>query len=211
MKKIFFLIFSIFIVLPIQAKTEIDKAFIKRDVNVSKKFTLYSPDIYDNKQIREEQVFDGFDCDGQNLSPKLVWKNIPEGTKSFAITMYNKDAKTGSGWWHWVIYNIPNDTNSIEDNASRNKKFMPKGSIEGVNDYGEYGYGGVCPPIGVKQKFIITIYALNIEKIDLPKKASAAMIGLYLNDYKIGTATISAFYKREGDSKIFILNKNNNK
>ncbi|MDD2839737.1 MAG: YbhB/YbcL family Raf kinase inhibitor-like protein [Rickettsiales bacterium] len=212
MKKIFFLILYILLISPLNAKTEIDKAFKKRDSNelADKTFVLYSPDIYKNQQIREDQVFNGFDCNGQNISPKLVWRNAPIETKSFAITMFNKDAKTDSGWWHWIVYNIPANVNEIEEEASTKKKLLPKGAIQGINDYGMKQYGGVCPPKGEKYNYVITIYALNIEKLNLPKNPTPAMIRLSLNDYKIGTSTIHAFYKRYDENEQS-LNKQNKK
>lgn len=180
----------------LDAKTEVDKAFRKRVQGPVSSFTLYSPDIYKNTQIREEQVFNGFGCDGDNISPKLVWKNAPVGTKSFAITMYDPDAKTGSGWWHWIVYNIPANITSLEDDASEDKKLLPRGAIQGLNDYGVKGYGGVCPPAGSRHDYIITLYALDVKELNLPKNVMPAMVGYYLNKYKISTATIHAFYDR---------------
>lgn len=205
---------------PLNAKTEIDKAFKKRSSNelIDKTFSLYSPDVYRDQQIRETQVFNGFDCDGQNISPRLIWKNAPSDTKSFAITMFDKDAKTGSGWWHWIVYNIPANIDEIREGAGDNKKLLPKGVKHGINDYGMNNYGGVCPPKGEKHNYVITVYALDIEKLDLPKKSTPAMVNLYLNEYKIQTASIKAFYNRYDEKKQVkeykikkvILNKNNN-
>lgn len=221
MKKIFFLVLYLLLISPLNAKTEIDKAFKKRNSDKlnNKTFSLYSPDIYKDQQIREEQVFNGFDCNGQNISPKLIWQNAPSNTKSFAITMFDKDAKTGSGWWHWIVYDIPENLNKINEGVSGNKKLLPKGIKEGINDYGMYQYGGVCPPKGEKHSYVITIYALNVEKLDLLKNSTPAMVNLYLNKYKIKTATINAFYNRNGEKKQVkeykikkvILNKNSNK
>lgn len=196
MRRFILFIFFSFVAFQLNAKTEIDKAFRKRTKSPITKFILYSPDIYDNKQIREEQVFNGFGCNGKNISPKLVWRNPPKNTKSFAITMYNKDTKSESGWWHWVIYNIPAKTTLIETGASEAKKLMPKGAIQVLNDYGFKGYGGVCPPQGSKHNYIITIYALNVEELNLPKDVMPSMVSYYLNEHKIATATIKAFYKR---------------
>lgn len=199
MKKL--LLISLFFLFTFQlnAKTEVDKAFIKRTKSAVNKFILYSPDIYDNRQIIEDQVFNGFGCEGKNISPKLIWKNAPADTESFAITMYDKDAKTGSGWWHWIVYNIPANVTLLETGASEIKKLMPKGSIQSLNDYGIKKYGGVCPPAGSKHEYIITLYALNVEKLDLPKNVMPAMVGYYLNEHKIASTTIKAFYKRNAD------------
>lgn len=207
MKKIFFLFFYFVLCLSLNAKTEIDKAFQGRSRDdLKKKFTLYSPDMVNNQQVREEQFFNGFGCDGENISPKLVWAYAPKNTKSFAITIFDKDAKTGSGWWHWIVYNIPADINSVENGASNHEKIMPKGAIETINDYGTSGYGGVCVLNNEKHNYVITIYALNVDKLDLPKKATPAMVRYYINQHKIATATINVFYGKE-IKKVFNTNK----
>ena len=199
MKRLGLLFLFLIFCFQLNAKTEIDKAFKKRTKNVVNGFVLYSPDIYENRQIREDQVFDGFGCNGKNISPKILWRNAPENAKSFAITMYDKDARTGSGWWHWIVYNIPSNVNLLETGASENKKLMPKGVVQGLNDYGIKGYGGVCPPAGSKHNYVITIYALNVENLKLSKNATPAMVGYYLNRHKIASTTIKAFYKRNAD------------
>lgn len=199
MKKIFLLsvILSMFFLTPLSAKTEVDKAFKKRTKSTGNAFTLYSPDIYNGKEIQKEQVFNGFGCKGKNISPKLVWKNAPKSTKSFAITMFDKDAETASGWWHWVVYDISANIALIEDGASEDKKLFPKGAIQATNDYGEKGFGGVCQTNEKKHNYIITLYALDVEKLDLPKNATPAMINYFLNLHKISTAKIQAFYTQK--------------
>ena len=82
----------------------------------AKGLTLKSGDMIG--QISMNQVFNGFGCTGKNISPQLEWNNAPKGTKSFAITIYDPDAPTGSGWWHWVVFDISKDTNQILSNAS---------------------------------------------------------------------------------------------
>ncbi|MEO7338258.1 MAG: YbhB/YbcL family Raf kinase inhibitor-like protein, partial [Caldimonas sp.] len=70
-------------------------------------FTLSSPTIKPDSMLSEAQVFNGFGCTGKNISPALAWSGAPSGTKSYALTVYDPDAPTGSGWWHWVVYNMP--------------------------------------------------------------------------------------------------------
>ena len=207
MKKIFILFFYFALCLSLNAKNEIDKAFQGRSQgDLKKKFTLYSSDMINNQQVREEQFFNGFGCDGKNISPKLVWTNTPKNAKSFAITIFDKDAKTGSGWWHWIVYNILTDVNLIENGASNHKKIMPKDAVETINDYGTKGYGGVCVLDNEKHNYVITIYALDVDKLDLPKKATPAVVRYYINQHKIATATINAFYGKE-TKKVFNTNK----
>ncbi len=200
---IFFLLFSI----NLEAKTEIDKAFIKRTGNIkNQKFLAYSPDIYEGREIRNNQVYNKYGCRGNNISPQITWKNEPKNTKSFAITMYTKDANSGSGWWHWIIYNIPNNINFLLAGASNNKSLLPKGAVQGMNDYGENQYGGVCPPLNNKYDYTITVYALDVEELDLPKNSTPAMVVLNLNNHKIATTQIKSSYTGVDESTLFINN-----
>ena len=188
----------------VYAKTEIDKAFITRGNDSQGVFRLHSPDIIANRQISEAQVYDKFGCNGKNLPPRLAWKSVPKGTKSFAITIYDKDGITGSGWWHWIVYNIPATTNNLDVGSGDNRKFFPDGAVQAVNDYGLKKYSGMCPPDSAKHNYIVTIYALDIENLKIPRNATPAMASLYINQHKIKTATINAFYKKD----VGKLNKN---
>jgi len=94
-----------------------------------------------------EEIANVFGCEGGNISPSLSWSGAPADTKSFAITVYDPDAPTGSGFWHWVVFNIPSSTTSIpKDAGNEKKKLMPKGVIQSRTDFGTDGYGGPCPP-----------------------------------------------------------------
>jgi Raf kinase inhibitor-like YbhB/YbcL family protein len=205
MKKMIFLtiIFSYFLT-NVSAKLEIDKAFITRERRTKDGqgvFTIYSPDIPINKMVKKEQLFTEFDCNGKNIRPKFIWNNPIKETKSFALTIFDKDADTGSGWWNWVIYNIPNDVNELGN-------VLPKNAVEVINDYGYVGYGGPCILDNkLKHNYVITLYALNIEKIDLDKDSTPAMVNLYLNKYKIKTATLSFYYEKPKISKENVKNK----
>src|ERR1700693_2692613 len=112
-------------------------------------FKLTAPDLASNGRITLPHVFNGMRCNGQNISPALQWSNPPAGTKSFAVTMYDPDAPTGSGWWHWVMYNNPAPTTTLPDGAG-NGKNAPSGSTQGMTDFGNKEYGGPCPPGGEK-------------------------------------------------------------
>src|SRR6202046_3637913 len=93
--------------------------------------TLTSADIAEGATIANEQVFKGFGCSGGNLSPALNWSGAPAATKSFAVSIYDPDAPTGSGWWHWVVFNIPAATTSLPKGAGDTaKKLMPEGGIQ---------------------------------------------------------------------------------
>jgi len=162
-------------------------------------FTLESAEVKLNSTIPEAQVFKGFGCDGGNVSPSLTWKNAPAGTKSFAVTVYDPDAPTGSGWWHWVVFNIPADVASLPKGVGNPASGQtPKGAVQSKTDFGKTGYGGPCPPKGDKpHRYIFTVYALKVDKIDADENASAAMVGFMLNTNKIEKASFTATYGRK--------------
>ena len=159
-------------------------------------FTLKSKDL--NGQVTTQQVLNGFGCTGQNLSPQLSWENAPAETKSFAITIHDKDAPTGSGWWHWVVFNIPTNTNELKQGAGDpSKNLLPKGAIQGMTDFGQPGYGGPCPPQGDQpHQYLITIYALKTDNLGLDAKASPALVGFYLHNNTIAKSSIVTYYQR---------------
>ena len=161
-------------------------------------FTLSSPTIKPGSTLTQAQVFNGFGCSGQNISPALKWSGAPAGTKSFAVTLYDPDAPTGSGWWHWVVINLPADTAGLAEGAgTADGKALPAGAQQGRTDFGAPGFGGACPPQGDKpHRYIFTVYALKTDKIDVPADATAALIGFMLNANKLGTATFTAKYGR---------------
>ena len=159
-------------------------------------FTLTSTDIKPGAQIGMAQVYSGMGCGGGNQSPALQWSGAPSGTKSFAITMYDPDAPTGSGWWHWLVYNIPANVTSLPTGAGDPKKnLLPAGAMQGNTDFGAPGYGGPCPPKGSKpHHYIVTVFALDVEKLDVPPTVTAAVVGFNLNAHKLETAVLTAIY-----------------
>lgn len=157
-------------------------------------FTLTSDDVGGQLSIKQE--FNGFGCSGKNISPSLTWRDAPQETKSFAITMYDPDAPTGSGWWHWVVFNIPKSATSIVSNASA-LKVLPKGSVESVTNYGVSGFGGACPPKGDKaHRYVITLYALDVDKLDLDQSVNPAVVGFNLHAHTIQKSSIISYYSR---------------
>ncbi len=161
-------------------------------------FQLNSSDIAKDEFIAKDHVFNSFGCDGENISPQLSWKNPPEGTKSFALTVYDPDAPTGSGWWHWVVLNIPKHHDNLARGFGDKEEFRLKNDITQIkNDYGTYTYGGPCPPKGDKpHRYIFTIHALKTSKIMLNRSDSAAKAGFMINANSIGTASFSAKFGR---------------
>ena len=159
-------------------------------------FTLKSDDL--EGQLTEYQVFSGFGCSGKNISPSLQWIHPPADTKSFAVTVYDPDAPTGSGWWHWIIFNIPADVGGLQPDAGRIEKHLaPAGSIQSVTDFGKPGFGGACPPQGDKaHRYIFTVYALRVPKLELDEHARPALVGFMLNRNAIAKASLIAYYRR---------------
>jgi hypothetical protein len=158
-------------------------------------FTLSSTDVTGGA-FKPAQIADTFGCTGGNVSPHLAWRNAPEGTKSFVVTIYDPDAPTGSGFWHWVVANVPASVTSIPTGASRTGA-MPTGAIETRTDFGTTGYGGPCPPAGdAPHRYVFTVHALNVEKIDVAADNPAALVGFMTHMTEIGRATFTARYGR---------------
>ena len=161
-----------------------------------KTFTLTSKSV--GGQATKLQEFNGFGCSGDNSSPQLSWANAPEGTKSFAVTMYDPDAPTGSGFWHWVVFDIPANVNELVQNAGNVAlNLAPKGAIQSTTDYGVKGFGGPCPPEGHGyHEYIITVFALKTDKLGLTETINPAIVGFNLWNQTLAKASIVMYYKR---------------
>lgn len=162
-------------------------------------FTLSSTDLNPNKPIDDQFVYSGFGCTGKNLSPALQWSNPPAGTKSFALLVHDPDAPTGgAGWWHWLVLNLPAETRRIAQGAgSADGKTLAAGVVQLSTDFGAPGWGGPCPPIGDKaHRYIFTLYALKVDKLDLDASAKSALAGYMVNANAIGKASFTATYGR---------------
>jgi Raf kinase inhibitor-like YbhB/YbcL family protein len=160
-------------------------------------FTLTIPGLKAGDTLPNAYVFNNFGCTGENKSPALQWQNAPEGTKSFAVTVYDPDAPTGSGWWHWTVVNLPASLTALPENASMGDKLLPEGALQGRTDYAMTSYGGPCPPVGDKpHRYIFKIHALKVDKIDVPTEAPGAMIGYFLGVNALATAEVTYYYGR---------------
>lgn len=147
-------------------------------------FALTSPDVAEGASIKPAQYWNNFGCTGENLRPALHWANAPDGTKSFAVTFYDRDAPTGSGLWHWVVYNIPASATGVDG------KSLPAGAIEGNTDLGQPGFFGPCPPVGRKHTYVYTVHALKTAKLEVPAGATAPLTGFFIYQNTIATATL---------------------
>jgi len=155
-------------------------------------FALASGDIRPGATIADEQVYNGFGYSGANVSPELHWSGAPGGTKSFALTVYDPDAPTGSGFWHWVVFNIPLDATSLPKGAGDPKSdAAPKGAVQSRTDFGVPGYGGPCPPEGdAPHHYHFTIFAVDTPKLDGDQNNSAAFVGFQLHFHTLAKAEL---------------------
>ena len=161
-------------------------------------FRLSSPEIKAGSLIDKKFEFNGFGCTGENKSPALQWKDAPKETKSFAITVYDPDAPTGSGWWHWSVINIPASITELKSNAGAlGGANLPQGAAHVRIDYGVAAWGGVCPPAGDKaHRYIFTVHALKVEKIEIPSDATAALAGFMIHAHTLKKTSFTAKYGR---------------
>jgi Raf kinase inhibitor-like YbhB/YbcL family protein len=153
-------------------------------------FKLESSDIHDGVQLGDEQVQNGSGCQGRDVSPALSWSGAPASTKSFAVTVFDPDAPTGSGWWHWTMVNIPKDvTRLARDAGNRDGTKVPPGAVQGRTDFGNPGFGGACPPNGT-HRYYFKVWALDIDKLPIDQESSGALVGGTLNAHAIATAEL---------------------
>ncbi|VEB95382.1 putative kinase inhibitor [Cedecea lapagei] len=159
-------------------------------------FQVKSSEIKTGMPLAKAQVFEGFGCSGGNQSPELSWSGAPKGTKSFAVTAYDPDAPTGSGWWHWTVVNIPASVTSLADDAgNKDGTKLPAGAVQGRNDYGYAGFGGACPPKGDQpHHYHFKVWALKTDKLPIDANASGALVGYMLTANKIATAEVVPIY-----------------
>ena len=139
----------------------------------------------------------GFGCVGGNISPHLKWSGAPAGTKSFAVTCYDPDAPTGSGFWHWLVVNIPANVSELALGAGSAGGKLPAGSLQTRTDYGTAGYGGPCPPEGDHpHRYLFTVFAVGVDKLPVTADTSAAVVGFNLHFNTLAKAAIMGLFKR---------------
>jgi Raf kinase inhibitor-like YbhB/YbcL family protein len=159
-------------------------------------FILSSTDVKSGSPMAKAQLLAG--CKGQNISPALAWSGEPAGTQSFAITMYDPDARAGRGWWHWTMFNIPASVHSLPAGAgSEGSKDLPEGAGQGRNDFGTSYYGGPCPPAGEHaHHYEITVYALKAERLPLGAGAAGAEVEANLRSNMLASAKVVGRYEQ---------------
>jgi Raf kinase inhibitor-like YbhB/YbcL family protein len=164
-------------------------------VHADETFSISSATIHDGGRVNTAQVFDDSGCHGGNRSPQLTWHNAPAGTRSFAITMFDPDAP-GRGWWHWAVADIPVSETALPENASASGVLKRLGAVEARNDFDTDGYGGPCPPPGKPHRYVITVYALGLERLGLPPGRPAEMFDHEISGSALGSAHMTVTYSR---------------
>ena len=162
-------------------------------------FKLSGADITPGSSIKQAYAFNGFGCMGQNTSPAIAWKNPPASTKSFAVMMHDPDAPTGgAGFWLWVVVDIPATAESLSRGVGTSEgSKLPTGARQIATDFGTPGWGGPCPPIGDKpHRYVFTVYALKVDRLELPDNATASLAGFVVNANALGHASFTALYGR---------------
>ncbi len=149
-------------------------------------------------ELRSEAIDDGStvelpyvepSCGGENIRPDLRWSGAPSGTRSYALTCFDPDAPTGSGWWHWIAFDIPADVTTLEAGAT-----LPASTREWENDYGYSGYGGPCPPPGQTHRYVFTVYALDTGELGVPEDATSAACRFNLLAHVLASASFTATF-----------------
>ncbi|WP_455888026.1 YbhB/YbcL family Raf kinase inhibitor-like protein [Pseudomonas rustica] len=162
-------------------------------------FTIRSAELQ-NGEFNESNMLSepyGFGCTGKNIAPSFSWSNAPAGTKSFVLTIYDRDAPTGIGWTHWIVANIPASVSSLSTGIDASGKNLPKGALQPRTDFGVSGYGGPCPPKGSTHNFEITLTALKVEALPhVSAESTPALVGYFTKANAIGEAKLTIAQRR---------------
>src|ERR1700691_3355488 len=174
-------------------------AFLGGEAATAQTMTLTSPDIAPGAKIADEQVFSGFGCTGGNQSPALSWSGAPQGTKSYAVALFDPDAMQGRGFWHWLMVNIPAGTTSLSRDAGKNDgSKLPSGAAQIKNGFRVVGYSGSCPPpTDVPHGYVMTVYALRVTALEVPADATPAMMLAAIEANSLGKASLTYHFGRK--------------
>ncbi len=158
--------------------------------------TVESDDIRTGERLAEAHVYNGGGMQGQNLSPHLRWSGAPEGTRSYAVTCFDPDAPTGSGFWHWVVFDIPATVTELPTGAgSGDFKGLPEGATHVRNDFGMKQYDGAAPPPGYPHRYLFAVHALSVESLGLGDDAPPAMVGFNITANTLARGYLAPVYE----------------
>ena len=143
------------------------------------------------KTVPKSMVYHGMGAGGDNRSPHIRWSGAPPGTKSFALTIWDPDAPTTVGFWHWIVFNIPPGVTEVEEGE------VPAGATEGYTDFGSAGYGGPAPPPGHgPHRYRVRVYALDLDKLPLDTGSTGAVLMFMMRDHILAEGEIVGIYER---------------
>lgn len=156
-------------------------------------FTLTSPDFEEGETLPQWARSGIAGAGGEDRSPTLHWDGAPSGTRSFALTVYDPDAPTGSGWWHWAVYNIPaNVTSMPQDAGNPEAGLLPPGAITLPNEVRLERYLGAAPPAGHgEHRYVFTVSALDVERLDIPAGSTPAILGFHIASHVVARAQLT--------------------
>ena len=158
-------------------------------------FTVTSEDVADGQLLSDNHVYNSFGMSGQNISPQLSWSGFPAATQSFAVTIFDPDAPTGSGFWHWLVIDIPASVTSLSSGAGSGDLSLPEGAFHVRNDYMTKDFGGAAPPQGdPPHRYVIAVHAVDTERLGIDSEVSPAVAGFNLRFHTIGRGLLIPVY-----------------
>lgn len=157
-------------------------------------FRIWSNDLVDGGTLPDAQVFDGMGYSGGDLSPHLAWEGAPAGTAGYVVTCYDPDAPTGSGWWHWIVSDIPADVTELPTGAGSGKAPLPAGAVQSRTDFGFSRFGGAAPPRGERHRYVFTVHAVDVASLGADGEAGGALVGFLTNAHRLAKASLTVTF-----------------